>query len=96
MSADISSRLLLPSLTSIISLFALCQPSPRSRRRTTPSLSSSPALPLPLPPNCDITSLQPKAVSEAEDLELAALMAKVERENAEVSGDEDGSDEEEQ
>lgn len=32
--------------------------------------------------------MKPKAVSEAEDLELAALMAKVERENAEVSGDE--------
>lgn len=38
---------------------------------------------------------QPKAVSEAEDLELAALMAKVERENAEVSGDEDGEESEE-
>ncbi|KAL7416239.1 eukaryotic translation initiation factor 2 alpha subunit-domain-containing protein [Mrakia frigida] len=40
--------------------------------------------------------MKPKAVSEAEDLELAALMAKVERENAEVSGDEDGTDEEDQ
>lgn len=30
---------------------------------------------------------QPKAVSETEDLELAALMAKATQENAEVSGD---------
>ncbi|CAG8538145.1 9264_t:CDS:2 [Ambispora gerdemannii] len=34
-------------------------------------------------------NLTPKAVSETDDLELAALMARVERENAEVSGDED-------
>jgi translation initiation factor 2 subunit 1 len=33
--------------------------------------------------------LQPKAVSETDDLELAALMERVARENKEVSGDED-------
>lgn len=32
---------------------------------------------------------KPRAVSETDDLELAALMARVEKENAEVSGDED-------
>jgi hypothetical protein len=31
---------------------------------------------------------QPKAVSESEDLELAAMMARAQQENAEVSGDE--------
>ncbi|CED83181.1 eukaryotic translation initiation factor 2 subunit alpha [Phaffia rhodozyma] len=39
--------------------------------------------------------MKPKAVSEAEDQELAALMAKVERENTEVSGDEGDSEEDE-
>ncbi|KAJ1659078.1 hypothetical protein IWQ61_001794 [Dispira simplex] len=38
--------------------------------------------------------MKPKAVSESEEKELADLMARVERENAEVSGDEDRSDEE--
>jgi len=33
--------------------------------------------------------MRPKAVSESEDMELAALMAKAGQENAEVSGDED-------
>jgi len=33
--------------------------------------------------------MKPRAVSETDDLELAQLMAKVERENAEVSGDEE-------
>ncbi|KZT62411.1 translation initiation factor eIF-2 alpha subunit [Calocera cornea HHB12733] len=33
--------------------------------------------------------MKPKAVSESEDMELAALMAKVGQENAEVSGDEE-------
>jgi len=33
--------------------------------------------------------MKPRAVSETDDLELAALMARVEKENAEVSGDED-------
>jgi len=33
--------------------------------------------------------MKPKAVSETEDMELAALMAKVGQENAEVSGDEE-------
>ncbi|CAG8548174.1 21404_t:CDS:2 [Gigaspora rosea] len=33
--------------------------------------------------------MRPKAVSEADDRELAALMANAERDNAEVSGDED-------
>jgi len=39
--------------------------------------------------------MRPKAVSETEDLELAALMARAGKENAQVSGDEaeDGSDE---
>lgn len=36
-----------------------------------------------------ITPSQPKAVSESEDSELAKLMEQVERENAQVSGDED-------
>jgi len=34
-------------------------------------------------------SLQPKAVSETEEQDLAQLMAKAGQENAEVSGDED-------
>ncbi|RKP23129.1 translation initiation factor eIF2 alpha subunit [Syncephalis pseudoplumigaleata] len=38
--------------------------------------------------------MKPKAVSETDDLELAELMARVERENAEVSGDEASSDDE--
>lgn len=38
--------------------------------------------------------MKPRAVSENDDLELAQLMAKVERENAEISGDE-GSDNDE-
>jgi len=39
--------------------------------------------------------MRPKAISETEDMELAALMAKVGQENAEVSGDEaEGSGEE--
>jgi translation initiation factor 2 subunit 1 len=33
--------------------------------------------------------LQPKAVSESDEADLAQLMAKVGQENAEVSGDED-------
>lgn len=33
--------------------------------------------------------MKPRAVSEHDDMELAQLMAKVERENAEVSGDDD-------
>ncbi|KDN52092.1 hypothetical protein K437DRAFT_254651 [Tilletiaria anomala UBC 951] len=37
--------------------------------------------------------MQPKAVSEVEDQELAQLMARVEKENAEVEGDEDSEDE---
>lgn len=37
--------------------------------------------------------MEPKAVSETEDLELEALMARVERENKEVSGDEDSEGE---
>lgn len=36
-----------------------------------------------------IIKMKPRAVSENDDLELAQLMAKVERENAEVSGDEE-------
>jgi len=36
--------------------------------------------------------LQPKAVSETEEQDLAQLMAKAGRENAEVSGDEDDED----
>ncbi|RKP10334.1 putative SUI2-translation initiation factor eIF-2 alpha chain [Thamnocephalis sphaerospora] len=38
--------------------------------------------------------MKPKAVSESDDLELAELMARVERENAEVSGDEASSGDE--
>ncbi|GAA5864755.1 hypothetical protein JCM3774_006062 [Rhodotorula dairenensis] len=37
--------------------------------------------------------LKPKAVSETDDLELAALMDRVARENAEISGDEDSENE---
>jgi translation initiation factor 2 subunit 1 len=36
--------------------------------------------------------LQPKAVSETEEQDLAQLMAKAGQENAEVSGDEDDDD----
>ena len=39
---------------------------------------------------------QPRAVSETEDQELAALMERVERENAEVSGDEEDEDDSEE
>ncbi|CAD6926262.1 unnamed protein product, partial [Tilletia caries] len=35
----------------------------------------------------------PKAVSEVEDQELAQLMARVEKENAEVEGDDDSEGE---
>ncbi|KAJ1979228.1 hypothetical protein H4R35_001597 [Dimargaris xerosporica] len=38
--------------------------------------------------------MKPKAVSESEEKELADLMARVERENAEVSGDDDHTDNE--
>ncbi|SCZ92467.1 BZ3500_MvSof-1268-A1-R1_Chr5-2g07885 [Microbotryum saponariae] len=37
--------------------------------------------------------MKPKAVSETEDMELAALMARVAKENTEVSGDEDSEGE---
>lgn len=40
--------------------------------------------------NC-VVRMAPKAVTESDDAELAALMEKRERENAEISGDEDGS-----
>ncbi|KAJ3052504.1 hypothetical protein HK097_006143, partial [Rhizophlyctis rosea] len=40
--------------------------------------------------------MKPRAVSETDDLELAQLMARVERENAEISGDEEEEDEEEE
>lgn len=36
---------------------------------------------------------QPKAVSESDEQDLATLMAKAGKENAEVSGDEDEEDE---
>lgn len=38
-----------------------------------------------------VIRMAPKAVTESDDAELAALMEKRERENQEVSGDEDGS-----
>ena len=38
--------------------------------------------------------MKPKAVSAVEDEELAQLMAKVERENTEVQGDDDSEDDE--
>jgi len=38
--------------------------------------------------------MKPKAVSETEDLELAALMARAGQENVEISGDDDDSAEE--
>lgn len=41
--------------------------------------------------NC-IVKMRPKAVTENDDLELAALMAKVEKENKEVSGDEESDE----
>lgn len=41
--------------------------------------------------NC-IVKMAPKAVTENDDAELQALMDKKERENAEISGDEDDSD----
>lgn len=37
--------------------------------------------------------MKPKAVSETDELELAQLMAKVEKENAEIEGDDDEEDE---
>ena len=37
-----------------------------------------------------VVKMKPRAVSENDDLELAQLMAKAKRENAEISGDEDG------
>lgn len=40
-----------------------------------------------------VVRMAPKAVTESDDAELQALMEKRERENAEVSGDEDESDE---
>ena len=36
-----------------------------------------------------IVKMKPKAISESEEQDLAQLMAKAGRENAEVSGDED-------
>ena len=44
--------------------------------------------------NC-IVKMEPKAVTENDDAELAALMEKRERENAEVSGDESQSESDE-
>jgi translation initiation factor 2 subunit 1 len=41
-----------------------------------------------------IVKMKPKAVSENDDLELQQLMEKMERENAEISGDEDEDDDE--
>ncbi|RHZ64091.1 hypothetical protein Glove_326g106 [Diversispora epigaea] len=40
-----------------------------------------------------IVRMKPKAVSETDDMELAALMARVEKENAEVSGDDESEQE---
>ncbi|KAM0745930.1 nucleic acid-binding protein [Meredithblackwellia eburnea MCA 4105] len=40
-----------------------------------------------------VVKMRPKAVSETDDLELAALMDRVARENKEVSGDEDSDNE---
>lgn len=42
-----------------------------------------------------VTKMAPKAVTENDDAELQALMEKRERENAEVSGDEDESESDE-
>ena len=42
-----------------------------------------------------VIKMAPKAVTESDDAELQALMEKRERENAEVSGDEDGSESDE-
>lgn len=39
-----------------------------------------------------MSSSQPKTVSETEDQELEQLMARVEKENAEVEGDEDSEE----
>ena len=36
-----------------------------------------------------VVKMKPRAVSETDDAELAQLMAKMERENAEISGDDD-------
>ena len=44
--------------------------------------------------NCNV-KMAPKAVTESDDAELAALMEKRERENMEVSGDESGSESDE-
>ncbi len=42
-----------------------------------------------------VIKMAPKAVTESDDAELAALMEKRERENQEISGDEDGSESDE-
>ena len=42
-----------------------------------------------------VVKMEPKAVTESDDAELQALMEKRERENAEVSGDEDLSESDE-
>ncbi len=42
-----------------------------------------------------VVKMDPKAVTESDDAELQALMEKRERENAEVSGDDSGSDSDE-
>lgn len=42
-----------------------------------------------------LVKMAPKAVTESDDAELQALMEKRERENAEVSGDEDESESDE-
>lgn len=38
--------------------------------------------------------MQPRAVSELEDKELASMMERYEQENLEVAGDEDGEEDE--
>lgn len=43
-----------------------------------------------------IVKMKPKAVSETDDLELQAIMARAEKENAEVSGDEDDAEEQDE
>jgi translation initiation factor 2 subunit 1 len=40
-----------------------------------------------------VVKMKPKAISESEEQDFAQLMAKVEQENVEVSGDEDEEDE---
>ncbi|KAF9169112.1 hypothetical protein BGX21_009891 [Mortierella sp. AD011] len=39
-----------------------------------------------------VTKMSPKAVTEADDMELDQLLARIDKENAEVSGDDDDSD----